>query len=117
MTYQRSRTPVYVYYGVGPTGGVSFFREEEDIAFPGDGPSLGSIRTSLGASLGVAGALGVEWVVAPAISLTGEYTTSLLGTYSRFTRTDRLSDAEVDTDVIGLSLVPGGARLGVSVYF
>lgn len=119
LTYRRSRTPVYLYHGLGPVGGVSFDRIEQDLSGDLSGDTNGAIRTAVSADLGLGGAVGVEWVVAPAISLTGEYTTSLTGRYTRIHNSAQFfgEERESSADGFGLSLRPGGARLGLSVYF
>ena len=100
LTYRRSRTPVYLYHGVGPTASLSLVRREfQD-------QDQGLVRASAGALAVV----GVEWPVASAISLVGEYGLALEGTYER-------RESETDGDVFGVSLNSRGGRAGVSVYF
>lgn len=103
LKYSRTRTPVYLYYGLGPTAMFRINRETQDV-----GPS----RTNLQSGLGVGAVLGVEWIVAPAIGLVGEYISSLFLTYSR-----RPVSSDETVGEYGVRLQPRGARAGVSVYF
>jgi hypothetical protein len=98
LRYRRSRTPVSLYTGFGPTGQIIAQRVDG-----GAGPSTSVVDLSLG----LAGVVGVEWVVAEAIGVTGEYGQALLVG-------GRVGDGG---DVLRLEARPRGARLGVSVYF
>lgn len=103
LTYRRSRTPVYLYHGFGPTGSVSLvrreFRDQEQ----------GFVR----ASAGVLAVVGVEVPVTSAVSLSGEYGLSLEGTYQH---QERGPDGD-DVTLLGVALGSRGARAGLSVYF
>jgi len=103
LKYSRTRTPVYLYYGLGPTAMFRIDRQTQDV-----GPS----HTNLQSGLGVGAVLGVEWIVAPAIGLVGEYISSLFLTYSR-----RPVSSDETVGEYGVRLQPRGARAGVSVYF
>lgn len=113
LTYRRSRTPVYLYHGLGPTASVSVFRSELDVPEGGSGPTS-AIRQNYEVGLGAAGVLGVEWAVASAVSLVGEYTTAVTGTLVY--RSDSRDDLAQTFGGVGLRVSPG-ARVGVSVYF
>ena len=121
LTYRRGDTPVVLYHGVGPTVSGFVGRNESDTGSADDTFAQGTIRTSFEVRAGVAGVLGVEWPVADAISLVGEYGVSLTGSYrlDRLTQTSRPDGGEsaLSSDRFGLQFDPSGARLGVSVYF
>lgn len=102
FTYTRSRTPVYLYRGVGPTAGFRFGRQE-----------IGNLSdTSVEAHIGAAGALGVEWLVTSSIGLLAEYHGALVLTFGR-----REPAGREDFYEYGLRIDSRGARAGVSVYF
>lgn len=101
LRYRRSRTPIYLYHGLGPTASLRLNRD----AF-GD-----QDRLNARVGVGVLGVVGVEWPVASAVSLTGEYGLTLEGTYERF------SAEPDDADLFGVALQSRGGVLGVAVYF
>ena len=103
LKYSRTRTPVYLYHGLGPTAMFRINRQTIE-----DGPSL----TIFQSGLGVGAVLGVEWIVAPAIGLVGEYISSLFLTYSR-----RPTSSDETVGEYGVTLQARGARAGISVYF
>ena len=121
LTYRRGGTPVVLCHGVGPTVSGFVSRNESDTGSADDAFAQGTIRTSFEVRAGVAGVLGVEWPVADAISLVGEYGVSLTGSYrrDRLTQTSRPDGGEAtqSIDGFGLQFAPTGAKLGVSVYF
>lgn len=97
LRYRRSRTPVYLYTGFGPTGGVQVFRAD-GVGNPSD--------AVLDLRAGLAGVVGVEWIVAEAIGITGEFGQELT-----------LGGQIGGVDALRVRFVPRGARLGVAVYF
>ncbi|WP_412060369.1 hypothetical protein [Rubrivirga sp. IMCC45206] len=97
LRYRRSRTPIYLYTGIGPTGRVDFRRVAEGIR-----PS----ETSSMVGAGLAGVVGVEWIVAEAIGITGEYGQEVM-----------LEGEFFGDERVRLSVRPRGVRLGLAVYF
>ena len=121
LTYRRGGTPVVLYHGVGPTVSVFANRRESDTGRADDPFVIETILTNVEVRAGLTGVLGVEWPVADAISLVGEYGVSLTGSYrrDRLTQTSRPDGGEAtqSIDGFGLQFAPTGAKLGVSVYF
>ena len=61
LRYRRSRTPVYLYHGLGPAGSVTVHRREFDVEEePGVGGPTDRVSAYCRAEVGVVGALGVE---------------------------------------------------------
>jgi hypothetical protein len=112
LRYRRSRTPVYLYRGFGPSGSLTVQRREFDVEEE-FGPR-DQVSAFYRAELGVTGVVGVEWVVTGPLSVLGEYATSLEGTYTR--RTSTSGDRGQTTNQFGVAVQPR-ARFGVSVYF
>ncbi len=97
LRYRRSRTPIYLYTGIGPTGRLALRRVDVE-------NQLSQATASI--SAGLAGVVGVEWIVAEAIGITGEYGQELV-----------LQGDFADDEVVRLSFRPRGVRLGLAVYF
>ncbi len=109
LRYARSRTPVYFYYGIGPTVSVRFDRQNVNLEPEDFTQSVADVGA------GALGVVGVEWPVNSFLSLTGEYGASLTATYSR-----RYADERGDSfnqNLIGVDILSRGARAGVAVYF
>ena len=121
LTYRRGETPVVLYHGVGPTVSGFVSRNESEARRADDAFAEETVQTSFEAQAGLAGVLGVEWPVADAIGLIGEYGVSLTGRYrrTRLTQTSPPDGVEttLSTDGYGLQFGSSGAKLGVSVYF
>ncbi|WP_412068265.1 hypothetical protein [Rubrivirga sp. IMCC43871] len=97
LRYRRSRTPIYLYTGIGPTGQLTFRRVDTETQ-----PT--QTFTTIGA--GLAGVVGVEWIVAKAIGVTGEFGQQLL-----------IEGQFFEDETVRLSFRPTGIRLGLAVYF
>ncbi|MDT0630273.1 outer membrane beta-barrel protein [Rubrivirga sp. S365] len=116
LRYARSRTPIYLYYGLGPSASFQFSR------FEADRGEQSAEQSFAGVGLGAAGVIGVEWPVSSAISLNAEYGASLDATYT-YRSLEREAGPEdpqglnESANEFGVSLVSRGAQAGVSVYF
>ena len=129
--WYAGRAPVHAYWGAGPTISWSRGHDERTLtqtsSYSGQPPytftSIEDNRTR-GWQIGVAAALGVEWLVARRVGLLAEYGSSLAYGASTFTRTrtttpsgspvgnDRFERKSNRWDFSG-----SGGRLGVSVYY
>lgn len=115
LRYRRSRTPVYLYRGVGPSGSLTVQRRKVDVdAEEGQIGPRDQVSAFYRAEFGVTGAVGVEWVVTGPLSVLGEYATSLEGTYTRRTNTSGGQGQSINQ--FGIAVQPR-ARFGLSVYF
>ena len=114
--YAPLRNAVAVYYGAGPSLGFDRNRSTQE----NSETNREQVNTSTYFSIGVEGALGVEWFVRSNISLTAEYNAGL--DYSRRVDTSSIEQPDVEdreskTMLNSVGLDSEGVRLGVSVYF
>lgn len=131
LWYSSRAAPLHAYWGVGPT--VSWSRGHDDrtqsftFQQPSQPPVTGTFVedvTSRGWQVGVAGALGVEWLVARRVGLFAEYGSSLGRTASSFTRNTTLTSTgspsvtgRSERDFHRWEFSGSGGRLGASAYY
>lgn len=131
LWYARRAAPLHAYWGVGPTISWSRGRNErtqlQTITGPGQpSNSFTSAEESKtrGWQIGVAGALGVEWLVARRVGLFAEYGSALAYAATKLTtsRTTTSTGSPGSTDrferkVHRWDFSGSGGKLGVSVYY
>jgi len=131
LWYSDRAAPLHAYWGAGPT--VSWSRGHDDrtqaLTYePAGQPPVAFTVVEEGTSrswnVGVAGALGVEWLVARRVGVFAEYGSSLGYTDAKFTR--RLtqtsggagpSTGQTRRDGHSWGLSGSGGRLGISAYY
>lgn len=131
LWYARRAAPLHAYGGAGPT--VSWSRghderfQSQTLSAAGQ-PPMTTTRTddfrNRGWQVGVAAAVGVEWLVARRVGLFAEYGSSLAYTATESTGRSRLtrsgsapSTDSSDRDVQRWDFSGSGGRLGVSAYY
>ena len=131
LWYSGRAAPVHAYWGLGPT--VSWSRGHDDriqsfTYIPtGQPPAVFTSvdeGTTRGWQVGVAGALGVEWLVARRVGVFAEYGSSLGYTDSKLTRSQTQTStsmppatAQTRRDGHSWGLSGSGGRLGISAYY
>jgi len=131
LWYSGRAAPIHAYWGVGPS--MSWSRGHDDriqsytYTYTGQPPSAGtSVEeiTSRTWQVGVAGALGVEWLVARRVGVFAEYGSSLGYNDTKFTRSRTTtstvsppSTGETRRDANFWGFSGSGGRLGVSAYY
>jgi hypothetical protein len=127
LWYSQAESPIHVYGGAGPSASWSRGHDQRTQSLSsGQPPNIQAIddeTTSHAWQVGVAGVLGVEWLVARRVGLIAEYGSSLSYTALESTRNATFKTGSASTtnrdeqtshrwDFSG-----SGGRLGVSAYF
>ena len=131
LWYSGKAAPLHAYWGAGPTVGWSRGHDDRTQALTqvisGQPPNAFTVvddATSRSWQVGVAGALGVEWLVARRVGVFAEYGSSLGYTDSKFTRRQTVtstssapSTGQTRRDIDSWGLSGSGGRLGISAYY
>jgi hypothetical protein len=131
LWYSGRAAPLHAYWGLGPA--VSWSRGHDDrtqsqtYTPTGQPPAVYTAideSTTRSWQVGVAGALGVEWLVARRVGVFAEYGSSLGYTDTKFTRRQTTtstvvppSTAQNRRDGNSWGLSGSGGRLGISAYY
>jgi len=127
LWYSQASSPLHVYWGAGPSASWSRGHDQRTQTLSsGQPPNIQTLDdeiTSHGWQVGVAGVLGVEWLVAHRVGLIAEYGSALSYTASKSTRNATANTSS--TSVTNQDEVTShrwdfsgsGGRLGVSAYF
>jgi hypothetical protein len=114
MTYTRRQTPVYLYYGIGPSIDAGYVRGTTDSG--SDQTEVTNRR--LRAGVAVSAIVGVEWLATDWLGVVAEYGSRFGYTYDRAWsefESSSLPSTYQTFHLVGLTTVP--VRFGISVYF